>query len=150
MPDCCSSDKEETYPVALRDPGVCPSCGKKGKPVAVLTVKNLVRDHTRVSASASYLFCRTPGCDVVYFAVQEVFRKQDVKVRVGIKETSDPISICYCFGYTREGIRRDNETGKSILEKIKAEVQAGFCACEVKNPSGSCCLGEVTRAINGK
>lgn len=117
--------------------------------LALLTVKNLVRDHTRVSTSASYSFCRTPDCDVVYFATHDVFHKEELKVRVGIKETADPIPLCYCFGYTREDIRHDAETGQSgnTLEKIKAEVQGGFCACEVKNPSGACCLGDITRAI---
>ena len=32
-----------------------------------------------------------------------------------------------------------------IPDRIKAEVKAGFCACEVKNPAGSCCLGDVNR-----
>ena len=35
--------------------------------------------------------------------------------------------------------------GPTLAERIKAEVQAGNCACEVKNPSGKCCLGNVTR-----
>ncbi len=39
-------------------------------------------------------------------------------------------------------------TGKStVAERITAEVKAGNCACEVKNPSGKCCLGDVTRAV---
>jgi hypothetical protein len=110
--------------------------------VAVLTVKSLVRDHMRIPASVSYSFCRTVDCEVVYFSDQAVFTKPDVKVRVGIKETADPIPLCYCFDYSREDIRKT-----SVLEEIKAEVQGGFCACEVKNPSGTCCLGDITRAI---
>jgi len=146
---CCQSSKDEACPLPTEKPGVCPGCGKQGKAVATLTVKSLVREHTRVPASASYSFCRTPDCDVIYFAGQIVFHRPDLKVRVGIKETVDPIPLCYCFGYTREDVRRDIETSKStaILEKIKAEVQGGFCACEVKNPSGTCCLGDITRAI---
>jgi hypothetical protein len=27
------------------------------------------------------------------------------------------------------------------------EVKAGNCACEMKNPSGKCCLGDVTRTV---
>jgi hypothetical protein len=117
--------------------------------VAVLTVKSLVRDHMRVSASASYSFCRTTDCEVVYFSGQAVFEKPDLKVRVGLKETADPTPLCYCFDYSREDVSRDIEaTGSTtILEEIKAEVQGGFCACEVKNPSGACCLGDITRAI---
>ncbi|HEV2378948.1 MAG TPA: hypothetical protein VG206_04025 [Terriglobia bacterium] len=149
MSDCCSTTKEGTCSLPTSNPEVCPSCGKKGKPVAVLTVKSLVRDHMRVPASVSYSFCRTVDCEVVYFSDQAVFTKPDVKVRVGIKETADPIPLCYCFDYSRENIRRDIEAaGKtSVLEEIKAEVKGGFCACEVKNPSGTCCLGDITRAI---
>ena len=149
MSDCSSTTKEGTCSLPTSNPEVCPSCGKKGKPVAVLTVKSLVRDHMRVPASVSYSFCRTMDCEVVYFSDQAVFTKPDVKVRVGIKETADPIPLCYCFDYSRENIRRDIEAaGKtSVLEEIKAEVQSGFCACEVKNPSGTCCLGDITRAI---
>jgi hypothetical protein len=149
MSDCCEMTKEGTCSLPRSKLGVCPSCGKRGKPVAVLTVKGLVRDHTRVPAAISYSFCRTVNCQVVYFSDQTVFTKGDLKVRVGTKETADPIPLCYCFDYDREDIRRDIEaTGQtSILEEIKAEVQAGFCACEVKNPCGACCLGDITRAI---
>ena len=34
-----------------------------------------------------------------------------------------------------------------VLHTIEAEVRAGNCACEVRNPSGKCCLVEVQRAI---
>src|SRR5713101_5397460 len=149
MSGCCSTTKDGSCSHPTANLEVCPSCGQKGKPVAVLTVKSLVRDHTHVPALASYSFCRTVGCEVVYFSDQAVFTKRDVKVRVGIKETADPIPLCYCFDYSREDICQDIEAaGKtSVLDEIKAEVQGGFCACEVKNPSGTCCLGDITRAI---
>ena len=149
MSGCCSTTKDGACSLPTSKPEICPSCGKKGKLVAVLTVKSLVRDHKRVPASVSYSFCRTVDCEVVYFSDQAVFTKPDVKVRVGIKETADPIQLCYCFDYSREDIRQDIEVaGKtSVLEEIKTEVQGGFCACEVKNPSGACCLGDITRAI---
>jgi len=146
MSGCCA-DHCET-PAVAPGLGVCPLCGKKGKAVSLLTVKSLVKDHTRVAPGA-YLFCRTPDCEAVYFSPEAVFRKADLKVRAGVKETEDPVPLCYCFDYTRADVRRDiEETGATdILERIKAEVKAGYCACEVKNPSGDCCLGDITRAI---
>ena len=146
MSNCCSSQATEQQQASGC---VCPACGMKGKTVPLLTVKNLVRDHTRVVASCSYSFCRTANCEIVYFCNQAAFTKADLKVRVGIKETAAPIPLCYCFDYSCEDICRDIEaTGEtSVLEKIKTEVQGGFCACEVKNPSGTCCLGDITRAI---
>ena len=149
MSGCCFSPENgaDTDPQCAA--GICPACATKATPVSTLTVKSLVRDHTRVSKGSTYWFCRTPNCEVVYFSGGMVFRKADVKVRVGFKECEDPIPLCYCFGYDREDVRRDIEASgtSKIPERIKAEIQAGFCACEVKNPSGNCCLGEVNAAV---
>lgn len=149
MSDCCSTTKDGICSVSAGKPGFCPACGKKGRSVATLTVKSLVRDHTRVARSGSYSFCRTSDCDVVYFSDMATFRKPDLKVRVGIKETEDPAPLCYCFDYSRADIRREIETlgSTNIPNQIRAEIEAGFCACEVKNPSGTCCLGDITRAV---
>lgn len=149
MSDCCQNPNEVASLLSAKTPGYCPSCGNKGEAVSTLTVKSLVRDHARVEAPASYLFCRNAKCEVVYFDGKVVFNKPDLKVRVGIKETVDPIPLCYCFDYSRADIRREIDTAAQmrILDKIKSEVQGGFCACEVKNPRGSCCLGDITRAI---
>jgi hypothetical protein len=100
---------------------------------------------------ASYCFCATPECDTVYFSPSSgrTFPKRHLKVRVGIKETEDPILVCYCFGHTRASVWAEIErTGAStVAESIKREIQAGRCECEVKNPSGKCCLGEVTLVV---
>src|SRR5713226_227211 len=118
MPEsCCSTAKGGVCSLRTSKPGVCPSCGKKGKPVAVLTVKSLVRDHTSVPASVFYSFCRTVDCEVVYFSDQAVFNKPDLKVRVGIKETADPIPLCYCFDYGRADVRRD-QTWNRLSPKV--------------------------------
>jgi hypothetical protein len=147
--NCRSVVENQTCSLPSGTPGLCPECRIKGKAVATLTVKSLARDHAAVQAGAQFSFCRTPDCEVVYFSDPVLFKKPDLKVRVGIKETTDPVPLCYCFEYDREDIRRDMDaTGNTtILENIKAEVQGGFCACEVKNPSGACCLGDITRAI---
>jgi hypothetical protein len=85
----------------------------------------------------------------VYFSDSVSFYKSDIKVRVGFKEQQDPIPLCYCFDYTRADLSSDvalrGET--DIPDRVKAEVERGFCACDVKNPSGACCLGDLTRAI---
>lgn len=149
MSDCCAQGKGAACSLPESKPGICPRCNTKGKPLATITVKSLVRDHSRVPATATFSLCRTPDCEVVYFSAEEVFRKSDLKVRVGFKEQQDPIPLCYCFGYDREDLRREIETQgvSKTPDRIKTEVKAGFCACEVKNPAGSCCLGDVNRAV---
>lgn len=149
MTGCCSTTKDVVCSRSETDASSCPACRVKGRLVATRTVKNLVREHTRVAAASTYYFCRTPECSVVYFSDEGKFQKSDIKVRVGIKEQEDPIPLCYCFDYTRADISGDlSLRGQTnIPALVKAEVQRGFCACDVKNPSGACCLGDLTRAI---
>jgi len=133
----------------------CPLNGARSKQVDMLTVKSLVRQLPLGMPNTQYYFCEAPGCDAVYFPLDTrapTFRRGDLIVRVGSKETADPIPICYCFGFTRKDIRKEiGETGRSTIpNRIKTEVKAGNCACEVKNPSGKCCLGDVMRTVKDK
>ena len=70
-------------------------------------------------------------------------------VRVGIKETGDPIPLCYCFNYDRKAVHDDirRNSNTDIQKNITQRVKAGECRCEETNPSGGCCLGNVSRAI---
>jgi len=95
-------------------------------------------------------FCATRDCAVLYYgAGGRIVEKDAASVRVGAKETEDPLPLCYCFGFSEADVRRQvEERGESnIPARIAAEVRAGRCACEVKNPSGRCCLGEVNAAV---
>jgi hypothetical protein len=147
MSNCCSVNaKTGTAPAVM----ACPGNGARSKQVDMLTVKSLVRQLPLGMPNDQYYFCEARDCDVVYFPFDPqapTFRREDLLVRVGAKEKADPIPVCYCFGFTRKDIHNEiAETGHStVAERITAEVKAGNCACEVKNPSGKCCLGDVTR-----
>jgi hypothetical protein len=124
------------------------------KKVATTTVDRILKDGPRRTLmNTQYYFCETPTCEVVYFSneTRQYFTKDDVRLRVGLKETEDPIPICYCFGHTVASAREEiARTGRStVVASITAEIKAGRCACEIKNPSGSCCLGEVSRVVKG-
>jgi len=152
MSDCCSVNaKTGTAPLVM----VCPVNGARSKQVDILTVKSLVRRLPLGMLNTQYYFCDASDCDVVYFALEveaPMFRREDLVVRVGAKERADPIPVCYCFGFTRKDIENEiTETGRStVADRIKTEVNAGNCACEVRNPSGKCCLGDVTRTANDR
>ena len=149
MSDCCSvNSKSATAPMVL----ACQFNGARSKQVDMLTVRSLVRHLPLGMPNAQYYFCEAQNCDVVYFPFDTqapIFRRADLLVPVGAKETRDPIPVCYCFGFTRKDIQDEiAEKGRStIADRITAEVKADNCACEVKNPSGKCCLGNVTRAV---
>lgn len=149
MSDCCSVNaKTRTAPPVM----ACPVNGARSKQVDALTVKSLVRKLPLGMPNSQYYFCDAPDCEVVYFPLDPeapAFRRQDLLVRVGVKEQSDPVPVCYCFDFARKDIENEiAQTGRStVADRITAEVKAGNCACEVKNPSGKCCLGDVTRAV---
>lgn len=105
----------------------------------------------RIPIQGECCFCKTPTCEVAYFSNGKVlFRKGDLAVPIGLKELGDPEApVCYCFGWTPQKIRAEiDTTGTStVSEQIKAQVKAGNCYCEVTNPQGSCCLGNVARVV---
>lgn len=129
----------------------CPRCGAKGSSVDAITLKALLSgEGLSRGVPAAPRFCGTPRCPVVYFdnAHPAVFEEALVTVAVHAKHLEDgSVPVCYCFGHTPETIRHElASTGRSNASKtIAAEVKAGHCACEVKNPKGTCCLGDVSR-----
>jgi hypothetical protein len=131
---------------------VCRRCGAQGETVGRETlVALLTRDALARLQDGRYFFDRSPDCEVVYFSNENdsYFTKRDLRVRVGIKEGDPPIPLCYCFGHTIGSARSEIQaTGRStVAAQITKEIKAGNCACEVKNPSGRCCLGEVNKAV---
>ncbi len=132
---------------------ICKGCGNKGIPVEEITLKSLVKEPVleAIENLDGFYFCESPACEVVYFNnEQQVYlHKEDVKVRVGIKETENPIPVCYCFGWTQERIfEQIKQLGYSTaVKEIGAKVKAKECACDIKNPSGRCCLGNVYNVV---
>jgi hypothetical protein len=143
--DCSISEADSDAPL-------CPVSRTIGLKVDLITVKALLKGSAlRRLEGKNYRFCPEPNCDVVYFdcTSDSIFRKADVVVRVGQKELEDPIPVCYCFDFSVADLRRDFAArgDTAIPDQIAAEVRAGHCACEVKNPEGSCCLGHVWNAV---
>ncbi len=134
------------------DPPVCPMNEQVVKPVGRITVESLVKPEIKSDLLPQpYYFCNAPDCDTVYVSVlgEHLITKDQLFVRVGIKEQEDPVPICYCFNYDRQAIQADfrNKGSTEILKIITARVKAGECRCEVTNPSGTCCLGDISRAV---
>lgn len=97
----------------------------------------------------NFWLCKDADCDAVYFGEDgHLVRIVDLRVVPGFKRKSRERPVCYCFDHRREDIEKELRSNgyTTILERITAEVKAGNCACEVRNPSGKCCLGEVKQA----
>ncbi len=138
MNDCCEATPKQ-------DVLHCPQCDQKGKRVSINTVKSLLKPRSlRNIADESYFFCKTPDCETVYFSSSSQFSTPDVREKVFQKDPSSDCFVCYCFGFTREDILKDAVTGEpGIAQQISAWTKTKKCACELRNPQGSCCLGNV-------
>jgi hypothetical protein len=100
-------------------------------------------------SAREYQLCRNHDCPVVYYAGEVQLEKTDLRVPVNFKERNYEGPVCYCFNHTVTDVRAEIQTkGHSTAQRmITQEVKAGRCACEVKNPAGACCLGDITRAV---
>lgn len=131
---------------------VCPKCGKMGKPVDTYTVKGLLAVSLAVLRPVSYAFCRNPDCAIVYYSLdgQQTFGEADLRERVYQKSPEDEtVFVCYCFRHTLGDIKTDAGQGgeSSIVRQITEGIQNSLCACDIRNPQGSCCLGNVRAVV---
>src|SRR6266568_1645927 len=131
----------------------CTNCGGQSRPVSrktmLLMLKPELLEHAMTGA---FSFCSARGCAVVYFEEHgsHQFTVDDLRVRVGLKVNGDPIPVCYCFGFDEKHIRDEIEqTGNtSVPENVSRLIREGLCACDARNPSGMCCLGEVNKTAH--
>ncbi len=120
------------------------------QPVFKKTVLFMLKPELLRQATAErFRFCAAPDCPIVYFEAQSNihFTTDDLRVVVGVKAKTDPIPLCYCFGFYEHHIRAEVDlTGATVVpETISSLIREDLCACDSRNPSGMCCLGEVNR-----
>lgn len=148
MKEICCCNTENNITVSL-----CKECGKTGLSVKEITLKNMIKETVinTVLTLDGFYFCSNPLCDVVYFNNEKnyYFHKKDLKVRVGIKEKEEPKPICYCSGWTEKMILDEIKKYKKslFLEELKKACKERRCECEIKNPSGRCCLPVVIKIV---
>ncbi len=146
--DCCCSGVTTAEVSPQTD--YC-ECGEPGRIVAKQTVVHqLKNEKLQFVSDEEYRFCNSRDCDVVYYTRSgENFTVADLYELVTSKAAGDVRPLCYCFGFT-EGDMRDEiaQTGEtSIPAQVTQFIKEKLCACEIRNPSGSCCLGEINRTV---
>ena len=131
----------------LKPPAVCPTNGQRGRRVDALTLRALLNRSLAEVLETKYWFCPYPDCPTVYYSQDgtQVFDGTAVRERVYQKHMQDPaVLVCYCFKHTLGAIAAD---GARLEDEILAGVQDGQCACQIRNPQGSCCLGNVKQIV---
>jgi hypothetical protein len=147
--DACCLVTEKTPAPAKAE---CPISKTSSRKVQRRTLEHLLKpDRVGSIQNVQYYYCTEQTCKVVYFSNQSVpyFTVDDVNVKVFAKDKGDDVNVCYCFDWTRGRIQDEiNKTGKSTAPlEIAKEVKAGNCACDIKNPKGECCLGDVNAVV---
>lgn len=144
MSECCEPhDAADTSSHAA-----CPACGQRGRSVPFQTVAALT--HVRLPERQEFHLCLQEECSTVYWGSDGARLKvPDLTVTPSFKKPGGRGLVCYCFLHDTAEIERElEESGVTrVPERIRHEIQQGNCACEVRNPSGRCCLGDVTRAV---
>ena len=138
MTDCCTSKEEKRR-------HRCPVNGRKYPGVASRTLKQHCCSPWRDDYDTdTWYFCADPECPVVYFSVEgRTVTQEGLRTPVGIKQRTGEAPICYCFGISYAQAQADPGLRRFVIE----ETRKGHCACEVRNPSGRCCLSEFRRVL---
>ncbi|WP_081494733.1 putative iron-sulfur cluster-binding metallochaperone [Brevibacillus sp. CF112] len=141
--DCCAPSSN-VKPTKTN----CPSCGEKGKKVPLITLKSLLTASflETIEPANFYYFCPNSSCNTVYFSDTnlQTFNEDALKVPVFQKNSSMDVPVCYCFDWTRDRLLQAVSDNQQPIEHIKNHVQSNRCGCEVNNPQGACCLGNVS------
>jgi hypothetical protein len=144
---CCT----EFRAVAAESVGACPECHEHGVSIRLRTVKALLtQDALARLAAGVHQLCESSVCPVVYYDDQGgVYHRKDLQVAVRHKEPFGGRTICYCFGETEGTLRTEfEEHGRSdAVDRVLAHIEAGRCACDVRNPRGMCCLEDLATAV---
>jgi hypothetical protein len=135
------------------EPGAraCATCTERGTPVQLQTVKALLTEVALRSVQLThYRFCANPTCETVYFGdAGDQFGTDDVRVPVWQKQRSGERLLCYCFGETESGIQSEllEHRRTDVVARIRTHIAAQRCACDIRNPRGACCLGDVMATV---
>jgi hypothetical protein len=115
--------------------------------VEATTLKAMLNLPLDVLRNVEYRFCADPNCPTVYYSADglQTFSESNVREPVYQKRPTDTdVFVCYCFRHTVGEIRAD---GARVFEGISRKVKNGLCACDLRNPQGSCCLGNVNQLV---
>lgn len=140
MSDCCCPTKTQQI--------CCPECGSACKSVGMPTLYHQVRfPENQALIAESYYFCSGKTCSVGYFSsgghsIPKAWLRsyQDLQNDV----------LCYCFGIdsghyvSALKAQRAEPIKNFVMQRTKAKE----CACEIRNPSGQCCLARFKHLEN--
>jgi hypothetical protein len=136
MLNCCSSSSSKITAQA------CPQCGATCKSVEMRTLYHQVRfPENQEITTDTYYFCSSTDCSIGYFSIAGACVP---KLHLRTYQEIQKDKLCYCFDIDADlyllALRTNN--ADSIKDFVIQRTKSGECACELRNPSGQCCLAK--------
>ena len=136
MSHCCSGSHSKPATQA------CPQCKTACKGVEMPTLYHQVRfPENQGMISDTYYFCPTKDCSIGYFSiVGHRVPKPQLRSHQDIQKDT----LCFCFDINAADYLTALSTNhaETIKNFVIQRTKLGECACEIRNPSGQCCLGK--------
>jgi hypothetical protein len=143
MGNCCSSSSGEIK-AETKQTTECPNCRASATPVErALLLHQIVAPLNQQLPSDDFFFCPDLNCKAVYFSSRgEIIENVHIRGEAGQKSTDANRILCYCFDISHARVIEEIEqTGRSASKAFVVEqTRLKNCACEIRNPSGRCCL----------
>ena len=133
MSDCCASNSSKSA-------AQCPQCGTACKRVEMRTLYHQVRfPENQGITSDNYYFCPSKNCATAYFSIGgNNVPKQQLTSHRDIQDDK----LCYCFDIDAADYLTalSANHAEAIKDFVIQRTKSSECACEIKAPSGQCCL----------
>ena len=143
MSDCCCPTN-----TSAKTKQICPECGATCKSVGMPTLYHQVRfPENQALVTDSYYFCPAKTCSIAYFSnAGNTIPKQHLRSYQAIQNDA----LCYCFDIDAEQYLSalKAQRAEPIKDFVMQRTKAGECACEIRNPSGQCCLANFKHLEN--
>lgn len=128
---CCSTSNTS------KEIKKCPLCHSESEKIGEKTILSLLKEENQdLLDNQKLYYCNNHDCDLVYFSEKQNFYKKDLKINIDDK-------VCFCFNISKEEIEREGKD--KVLDKIKTNMKDIGCSCDIKNPSGKCCMPQIEK-----
>ncbi len=135
MSDCCVKPKPKSSQI-------CPQCNVNCNPVTMRTLYQQIRfPENQQLVPDKYYFCPSRDCPTAYFS------STGTRIAKSLLITQQAIqneTLCYCFDISSACYQSALKTltADAIKNFVIQRTKSSECACEIRNPSGQCCLAK--------
>ncbi|MDX8378339.1 MAG: hypothetical protein R8L53_09995 [Mariprofundales bacterium] len=125
----------------------CPSCKQACLPVTKRTVlHHLQRPYHQTAWGDDFYHCVNVKCSLRYFSASMMIADDQIRQQ----PSPSTAMLCYCFDVSQDVYHDALVADDSAVIKnfILQQTHEGLCACDVRNPSGRCCLAAFKQMEN--